>query len=301
MSIDTPLGEDILLLSRFSGREAVSRFFNYNLDLLSEKKDISFDDIVGKQVTIKMQFAGGENERYFNGYVSRFAQAGSDSTFTQYRMEVVPWLWFLTRNANCKIFQNMSVTDIIQQVFSDRGFSSKCKPNTTGSYEPLDYCVQYRETDFNFVSRLMEENGIYYFFEHEDGDHTLVLSDSASGPQKCPVQSSARYAAGTSKNAEDTINSWQIEQELRTGKYTLTDYNFETPTANLVSSETTVVSVGGNDKYELFDYPGNFLTPSDGTDVAKVRMQEEEAGTIIAGGSGNCRSFASTRTLGGTP
>jgi type VI secretion system secreted protein VgrG len=293
ISLTTPLGDDVLLLTGFTGHEGISRPFAFNLDVLSEKKDVSFSDIVGQKVSVKVELSDGTAERYFNGYVSRFAQSQTDPRFTHYQMEVVPWLWFLTRNADCRIFQNMTIPDIIEQVFTDRGFSSNFKSSLTGSYEVLDYCVQYRETDFNFVSRLMEQYGIYYFFEHEEDDHTLVLADSASAHTNCPVQSSVRYSPSTKMHTEDVITGWHLEQELRTGKYSLRDYNFETPSATLEASETTVVEVDSNTNYELFDYPGDYDTASDGTGVAKIRMQEEEAAHLIGSGSSTCRSLAS--------
>ena len=150
------------------------------------KDSISFKDIVGQNVTIRIRLADN-SLRYFNGFVSRFAQSGSEQRFTHYQMEVVPWLWFLTRNADCRIFQNKSIPDIIQQVFTDRGFKD-FKNSLTATYDPREYCVQYRETDFNFVSRLMEQYGIFYFFQHENGKHTLVLADSTSAYQPCPGQ-----------------------------------------------------------------------------------------------------------------
>jgi type VI secretion system secreted protein VgrG len=293
ISLTTPLGDDVLLLTGFTGNEGISRLFAFNLDVLSEKKDVSFSDIVGQKVSIKVELSDGTAERYFNGYVSRFAQSQTDPRFTHYQMEVVPWLWFLTRNADCRIFQNMTIPDIIEQVFTDRGFSSNFKRSLTGDYDPLEYCVQYRETDFNFVSRLMEQYGIYYFFEHAEDDHTLVLADSPSAHTNCPEQSSVRYSPSTKQHTEDVITAWHLEQELRTGKYSLSDYNFETPSTKLVASESTVVEVDGNTSYELFDYPGDYGTTSDGTAVAKIRMQEEEAAHLIGTGSSTCRTLAS--------
>src|ERR1700733_11546499 len=167
----TPLGADVLLLQGFSGREGISQIFKFDLDLLCEKNDIKFKDIVGQQVTIRVGLPDGTSYRYFNGFVSRFAQASSGSQMTNYQMEVVPWLWFLTRIADCRIFQTMTIPDIIKKVFQSRGFSD-FKVNLTGTYDALEYCVQYRETDFNFVSRLMEQYGIFYYFETEDGTNT---------------------------------------------------------------------------------------------------------------------------------
>ena len=290
LSITTPLGEDVLLLTSLSGHEGISRLFSFGLELLSENKSISFDDIVGQPVTAKLLLSETGTPRYFSGIVSRFAQSGADARFTKYHMEVVPWLWFLTRTANCRIFQNLSVTDIIKQVFSDCKVSSY-KISTTNTYDPLEYCVQYRETDFNFVSRLMEHNGIFYYFEHTESGHTLVLADSSSTLSKCPVQSSARLAPTVAQQLEPVVTSWQMEQELRSGKYTLLDYNFETPSASMLATESSVVKVDSNAGYEIFDYPGDYLTAQKGTPVAEVRMQEEEAGHMIASGGSTCRTF----------
>jgi type VI secretion system secreted protein VgrG len=293
ISLDTPLGDDALLLQGFTGHEGISRLFHFNLDLLSDQNDIDFDDIVGQQVTIRVFLSDGSSERYFNGFVSRFAQSASGTQFTNYQMEVVPWLWFLTRIADCRIFQNLTIPDIIQKVFQSRGYSD-FKSSLTASYDPLEYCVQYRETDFNFVSRLMEQYGIFYYFEHEDGKHTLVLADSASAHQACPEQESAHYSLTAGDlDSEDVITTWHVEQELRTGKYSHTDYNFETPGASLMANEPTVVEVGGNTKFEIYDYPGDHVDQSHGGNLAKIRMQEEEAGHMMVSGSSVCRAFTS--------
>src|SRR5215813_13069333 len=154
ISISTPLGGDVLLLRSFTGYEAISQLFRFDLDLLSEKESISFDSIVGKDVTLTVVLADG-SERYWSGFVSRFSQGAQDRRFTTYRAEMVPWLWFLTRTADCRIFQNKTVPDIIQKIFKDLGFQD-FELRLYGSFIPRDYCVQYRETDFDFVSRLME-------------------------------------------------------------------------------------------------------------------------------------------------
>jgi len=293
IALDTPLGTDVLLLQGFTGRESISRLFSFHLDLLSEKNDIAFKDIIGQRVTIRVLLSDGSNERYFNGFVSRFAQSGSGTQLTSYQMEVVPWLWFLTRSADCRIFQNETIPDIIQDVFKTGGYTD-FKNSVTGSYQPLEYCVQYRETDFNFVSRLMEQYGIFYYFEHENGKHTLVMADSSSVHQPCPDQQTASYNQTSGDlDSEDVITAWNMQQELHTGMYSLTDYNFETPAANLMANEPTVVEVGGNSNFEIYDYPGDHLTQSQGTAAAKVHMQEEEASNIIVSGASVCRAFTS--------
>jgi type VI secretion system secreted protein VgrG len=290
IAIDTPLGKDALLLESFAGHESISRLFSFSAELLSENSAISFDQIVGQRVSISITQVGGDT-RYINGFVSRFSQSGADARFTHYQAEVVPWLWFLTRSAACRIFQNMTVPDIITKVFTDLGFNDS-KKSLQGTYQQWDYCVQYRETAFNFVSRLMEQEGIYYFFEHEKDKHTLVLADRPSVHKPCPSQPKGRldYTQGGFLQ-EDVIHDWQMEQELRTGNYSLKDYNFETPSTDLGVKEPSIINVDGNSKYEIYDYPGEYATKSDGETIAKTRMQEEETTNLLATGSSNCRGF----------
>ena len=296
IAIDTPLGEDVLLLRGFTGSEGISRLFRFDLDLLSEKASIPFNDIVGQNVTITITLADGSNPqyRYINGFISRFAQKGSDARFTYYQAEMVPWLWFLTRASNCRIFPtNMTVPDIITKVFTDLEFRD-VKNLLQGPFEPRDYCVQYRETDFNFVSRLMEQYGIFYFFEHEKDKHTLVLADTASSKvhQPCPGQSKARcdFTAGMVPE-EDIIHSCQVEQEVRPGKYTLTNYNFETPSTGLAVNVNSAVNTSGNGKFEIYDYPGEHLNKSQGEQLVKLRMEAEEMPQLVMSGSSTCRAF----------
>ena len=291
--LDTPLGKDVLLLHTLRGQESISDLFSFHLELLSEKSSIDPEKIVGQRVNLELELFDG-SLRYVNGFVSRFAQNGADDRFTYYEAIVVPWLWFLTRTANCRIFQNMTIPDIVSKVFKDRGFND-FKLSLQGSFEVREYVVQYRETDFNFVSRLMEQYGIFYFFEHEQGKHTLIMANDPNAHKPCPVQSKVRvdYATGTFLKDEDVISAWQVEQELRPGKYALTDYNFETPSTNLLAKEDTVFKVGGNEKYEIFDYPGEYTKKADGETITRIRMQEEEAIHYFGTGSANCRTFAS--------
>lgn len=293
IAIDTPLGKDVLLLRSFAAQDAISRMFRISAELFSENASIDFTKIIGKQVSISLRLADG-SKRYFNGYVSRFSQTGMDTRFTHYHVEIVPWLWFLTRRADCRIFQNMTIPDIVSKVFKDRGFGD-FRNSLQGDFEQREYCVQYRETDFNFVSRLMEQYGIFYFFEHEQNKHTLVMGNKPSVHKPCPVQSKARvdFTVGGYIKDEDVVGSWNLEQELRPGKYALTDYNFETPSTSLLANENTIFKVGGNDKYEVFDYPGEYTKKGEGESRTQIRMQEEEAIHLMGTGSGGCRTFAS--------
>jgi len=233
----------------------------------------------GKNVTITI-LRPEADPRFLNGHIARFAQLPIEGHLARYEAEMAPWFWFLSRTADNKIFQEKSVPEIIEQVFGDLGFSDY-RFELNRSYQPRTYCVQYRETAANFVSRLMEEEGIYYFFEHENGKHTMVLADHRSIHQSCP-EAQVRYQHTIGEGAlhlESLVYEWRYEQELRTGKYALNDYNFETPSTSLLSKIDSVIDQGGNKKYEIYDYPGEYLDRGRGDEVVRLRMEEEEART----------------------
>ena len=291
VSLTTSLGENKLLLTGLTGHEAISRLFRFRLKALSEVDSIDFTSIIGTSVTINIT-QQDDSKGYFNGIVSQFVCTGKDDDMAHYELEVVPALWKLTRYADCRIFHNKSVQDIVKAVLDER--SIRYRVNLTGTYNALEYCVQYRETDFSFISRLMEQNGIFYFFEHQDGQHTMVLADNSSAFQQCAGGGKGAYnlATGALDDA-DVVNQWVLGQELRSGKFSHTDYNFTTSQTSLLASESTIYSVGGNDAMEIFDFPGPHGSVSDGTALAKIHMEEEEAVHKVARGAGVCRFFVS--------
>ena len=284
--IATPLGEDVVLLEKFSGEEGVSKLFRFDLRLLSTNRSIPFDSIVGKEATVQIVRHDG-TVRYVNGVVSSFVQGGESRRLARYSAELVPWLWLLTRTSDCRIFQNMTAPDIIQKVFQDFGFSD-FRNKLHGSFRQRDYCVQYREAAFNFVSRLMEEEGIFYFFEHEADKHTLVLANNPGEFKECPGQASARYDTDEGAGrADEVITGWSIGQEVRPGKYTVADFDFEKPLLDL----TATVEGADQRRYEIYDYPGSYKTKEEGEQLVGVRMQEEEALRVSAAGESTCRMF----------
>ena len=292
LKLNTPLGADVLLLTAFEGHEELSRLFSYRLDMISDDNAIEATDIVGKNVTFSIEMAD-DTPRYFNGFVSRFVAGDEDDQGRRnYRAEVIPWLWFLTRTTDCRIFQNKSVPEIIEQIFGDLGFSDYEVSQIKGSHPKWDYCVQYRESDFAFVSRLMEQEGIFYFFRHEDGKHTLVLADH-KGAYETAAEDEVDFPHDSSAQAvADHITSWEHAWEFRTGKWAHTDYNFETPSNSLMTTEQTVIDLPDSSKYEFYDYPGEYGTTGDGTPLAKMRMEEEEAGYDVVHASSRCKSFS---------
>jgi type VI secretion system secreted protein VgrG len=294
IAVETTLGPDVLLLRSFSGTEGMSQLFHYHLDMLSEEFSIDFDQIVGQNATIGIKLDEAGSFRYINGFVSRFSQLPVEGHLARYEAVVVPWLWFLTRTSDCRIYQDKSVPEIIEDVFNRFGFSD-FENQLQGSYGPRKYCVQYRETAANFVMRLMEEEGIFFFFRHENGRHILVMGDRPSVHRPCPNQARARYEHSLGRGADpgqDVVHQWRHEQELRPGKYGLNDFNFETPYTSLLSNVESKIDQGGNKRYEVYDYPGEYLKRDRGDTLVGVRMEEEEAPHIVNTGGGDCRAFA---------
>lgn len=284
LAISTPLGDDALLLRSVSGVEAISQLFHFDLDLLSENDSIDFEGLVGKNVTLRILDSDAA-ERHWNGFISRFSQGSQDRRFTTYRAQMVPWLWFLTRTADCRIFQNKNVPDIIQSIFSELGFQD-FELRLYGEFAARDYCVQYRETDLNFLSRLMEEEGIFYFFRHEEKKHVLVLANDPAAHLDCPGQATAQYDfRGGRAVHEDVITEWRHEQEFRPGGWAQTDYNFETPSTDLA------VRVNGTNRYEIYDYPGDYGARAEGDRLARIRFEEQSTPGVVMQGAGGCRHF----------
>lgn len=291
IAVETPLGKDVLLLKSFSGREEMSRLFSYDLEFLSENNAIDAKAIVAKNITFSVEFPDG-SPRYFNGFVSRFAYCGRGDRLSRYKAQMVPWLWFLTRRSDCRIFQEKSLTDIIQEVLSNAGFTDFETTEIKGQHPTWEYCVQYRETDFNFISRLMEHEGIFYYFRHEQGKHTLVLCDQASAYKDC-IDKEVQFAANLSgPESTDHLTRWEHQYEFRTGAWAQTDYNFQDPTTDLLAQTKTVVKFDKNTNYEFFDYPGEYEKKDEGTDDTKLRMEEEEVASNVVVGSSHCRSFS---------
>jgi len=274
LTLKTPL-KDELSLSLLQGHETLGRLFQYELELFSHNEEIEIDDILGQNVTVHFD-DGVDGVRFFNGIVSTFSQTGQlKDGGASYQATLRPWLWFLTRTADCRIFQEMSVPDIIKQIFQDQGFSD-IEDELREDHKTWIYCVQYRETDFNFVSRLMEEEGIYYYFKYEDGKHTLVLADSGSAHESIRDTEVMYYpVADANLRKEQCVSSWIIRREVQPGAYVLNDYDFRRPKAPLRMPAQIQKKHAGSE-YEVYDYPGEYADRFDGSsgEYADIRIQE---------------------------
>ncbi len=293
LKIDSPLGEDLVCRS-FSGQEKLGRLFHYQLDLRSLNRNIQFEDIVGQRVTVTMELSDGE--RYFDGYVTEFRYTGTVGQYASYQATVKPWLWFLTRTADCRIFQNQKVPDIIMSVFRDNGMSD-FRNALSDSYRDWVYCVQYRETDFNFISRLMEQEGIYYYFEHIHGKHTLVLADGLGAHETYPAYEVVPYFPPDPNAAlreRDHLQQVSLTQAIVPGSYSIRDFDFEKPRVDL---SATFMEIRLHDypipDPEIFDYPGEFSEVDDGETCVDKKLQELQAQHERAQASGSARGMCS--------
>jgi len=321
IAIKTPLGADALLLESFRGREAISELFHFEAELLAEiKTDVRFDKIIGQLVTVEIQ-RGPEEKRYFNALVKSFSETGRDHEFTSFRAELVPSFWLLSKRVQSRVFQDLSVPEILQKVLKP----FQVKYDLSATYHPREYCVQYRESDFAFASRLMENEGIFYFFNHTDSEHTMVVSDTAKKHPAISGSTSTIDFDNSPSGAQTSmvrVGKWKKTQELRSGSYSMRDHFFEVTDQHFEAKEKAIkdVQVGqvthhpnvaGNEDLEIYDYPGGYATRFDGIDrgggaatsrlrlifeekerLVRVRMEEQDAASLDIVGSGNCVHFS---------
>lgn len=291
VELTSPLGADVLLFHRMSATESLGRLFEFTLDVLSADHNVKLEDLLGKPLTVHLEIAGG-GRRHFNGIVSQISFEGSVGRLAHYSLSLHPWLWYLTRTTDCRIFQNKTVPDIIKEVFRDLGFSD-FEDALSGSYEPWDYCVQYRESAFDFVSRLMEHEGIYYYFKHEETRHTLVLADAYGAHAAVDGYAEVLFyppEKGDDANP-DRLREWRLYQRIQPTSFTLNDYNFETPKSDIRTSATATKKHAGAD-YKVFDYPGEYAEAGVGSEYVKYRMEEATAEYETYAAVGTARGLA---------
>ncbi len=289
LALDSPLGANALIPTSFRGEEGLSRLFSYEIGAISPQQTIAAADLLGKSATLSVNRPSG-GPRYFNGVVTRFS-AGPvlRSGYRQYRLTLSPSLWLLDRTSDCRIFQSKSVKEIATTLFGDAGLSDY-KFQLQGGATPREYCVQYGESDFAFLSRLFEAEGIFYFFTHKQGSHTLVIADQTSAYAQCDdAQAAYRQAA---RPQAESLHRWEPGWSYISGKWTLRDYDFEKPTVDLTGSGTTVLDVSAFRSWERYDYPGRYAAKSDGDARAKLRMEADEATYAVATGAGTYSAFS---------
>jgi type VI secretion system secreted protein VgrG len=280
--------KDELVLEAFSGTEEISRPYEFKLRLLSTKLNVDMQELLRKQATVTLQLSGDSQKRYFHGSFASFRQTEQvQEDLVVYEAVLVPSIWFLSLDQDCRIFQNQSVPEIVEAVLKGAGITD-FNLKTTKSYPKREYCVQYRESNLNFISRLLEEEGIFYYSVHEETKHTITFHDHSEGLESCPYQPKA--ACGFTQEAlgpEDLIWNFDRLEQVHTGKVTLRDYDFEKPRNSL---ETTV-SGSGKDKEEIYNYPGSYVEQDDGYRYARLRLEEREGRQLVVDGTSRCRAF----------
>jgi len=289
ISVSTPLQQDLLVFYRMNGSEELGRLFKYELDLLSSDANINLDDVLGKPLTVELAMANNK-KRYFNGYASNFRYMGILETHHVYKATLRPWLWFLTRSADCRIFQNKTVPDIIKEIFRDFGYS-EFEDNLSDTYKQWEYCVQYRETAFNFVSRLMEQEGIYYYFKHTQNTHTLVLADSISAHSSISGYEQIPYYPPQQQERREGeyVDDWFVSKGIEPQSYTLSDFDFTKPRSSM---EVREFVEDGYPDFEIFDYPGEYTDLEAGRAAARARAEQLETHYERTNAKGNVRALS---------
>lgn len=273
----TPLGPDALCLVDVSVRESLGNLFLCEIHAISQDADIDFDKLIGQACHVELD-RGPSGKRIVHGVVAEGEWLGLDHGLTHYRLVLRPWFWLLDKIADCRIFHEKTVLDIVRETFGRRGFAD-FRVATTHDYPVLHYTVQYRETDFNFLSRLMEQHGIYYYFEHAADRHVLVLCDGRASHSSAPGLENVVYV--TAKDAghllrRPTIQAWRMRRALRSGRAGLQDFNHLTPNTQMLA-DAAATEKYSHSALELYDYPGPHVVQSDGERYARVRLEAEQA------------------------
>ena len=280
LSISTPFGDDDLLLDAIEGYEGISELFCFQLHMRSPVSNLAADTIVGKSVTVTLQAEGAES-REITGIVSRFSQSGFDRDFASYQAELVPDVWLLKLSRDRKIYQNKSVPDVLTEVLTAFGIAIEDK--LSASYEPIEYIVQYDETAYDFISRLMGNAGIFFFFSFSNSEQKIVLADDASAFESCVGADTVRFAPMTGQeNPLDTVVSFNYENSVKLKTVTVSDYDFTSPTTSLEGS------------YEQASGAGESLAP--GTLTQRLLRQLPNFAQRLVGSARPCCAVTALHT-----
>jgi len=287
----SPLGERLNFYSMM-GREALGRPFSYEVDLLSEDDAIDLAELLGQPASVILERTDG-SLREFNGFVTHFSLVGPYGRFSRYRAVLRPWLWFLSQNKNSRIFQACKVPDVVKDIFREHGFSDFEESFSNPEYRKWEYLVQYRESDFNFVSRILEQEGIHYFFKHADGKHVLVLADSnnAHGPNDGYDEVKFYPPLKNERRTEEHLDTWTTQKQLRPGKFTARDYQFKKP--EVIESKHGAPLETAHAEYELYDFPGEYEDADQGDAQVRLRLEEHQLEHETVQGSGPVRGLSS--------
>ncbi len=288
-----PLKEMEMQFLRAEVRERLSEITEIDIEFFSAKKDVKLEKILGQPLTIEVDFADNpENKRYFVGHCIEVQYEGELAGFVLFSAVLRAWPWFLTRSSDCKIFQEKTAMEIIKEVLGDYGFDFK--DETQPNFPSRTYCVQYRETDWEFVYRLMVEEGIYFYFDYEKGKATLVMVDDVGKHKPIPGNKTVdfRRESAVGVKDEELITEWREYETLQSGKVTLDDYFFEKPSSDLVASVQLPKGEHPHKDYEIYDYHGRFEDVERGQTLARSWIEALAGMHRRSHGKTNIRRFA---------
>ncbi|MDP9964275.1 type VI secretion system secreted protein VgrG [Variovorax paradoxus] len=277
---DSPANGE-LMFWRIVGHEALARASSYELTVLSKNHALDAKDILGRPFDVVIQFQdkdGGMHERHCQGHAVRFERTGHVGRHFEYRIGLRSWFWLLTKRTNSRILQDKKVLEVLDAVFEDspiKRFKKTKAGNVIGAHNPRRYCVQHQESDYHFLSRLLEDEGIYYWFDAHDAPGTMHLSDASDiAHDKLPVEGTLRHVAtDTTEARHNEISRWVSARQFDTGTYASQDSNFK-------SIKKKLEAAGGEpDKHELaefeaFEFAGGYFTGGDADDKGKLRGEE---------------------------
>jgi|TARA_B110000211_G_C14075795_1_gene551964 type VI secretion system secreted protein VgrG len=278
--------------------EGLSKLTETKVEFLSSDDALDLQDILGSTITLAQKDANDE-DRYFTGVCISTEYVGVYQGMSHFVADLRPWLWFLTRTSENRIFQEKTVLEIIQEVLEDYGFWSDVQKKTTGTYKTRIYCVQYNETDFDFISRLMEEEGIYYFFVQDDKKLKMVLADSISAHKPTPNKATLdfHFKEAEYRRSEDHVFDWGEATGVTTGKVTLADYDFEKPGAEKKSVTKIAKGDHSHKDYENYHYPAHGRIEGTRDEFTKIRMEAEAVRHKLSRGAGNVRTLGVGQTF----
>jgi len=284
---------DDAAIEKLTGYEALGTPFEYQAVLVSESPTLDLSKFIGDKVTAQLEM-DDSSFRYFNGYVTEAALIETFKRRARYRLTVRPFLYLLTARTNSRIFQNKTVPAIVKALLSEHGFTDLESP-LEGNYPTLEYVVQYRESDFAFISRLMEASGIYYYFKHHEDSHVMVLSDAESAHGKPPGDTDTfvfrPVEQGRPSWPLDHVDTWEVKQRFQSSAFASKDFNFEMPRVDLLQRSKSTIKQKQAAGMEVFEYPGNYLTGGDGSQVVRTRIQELEKDVETVAAAGDLRAL----------
>jgi type VI secretion system secreted protein VgrG len=295
ITVDSTLAPGLFVFRSLRGFERLGQPFSYRLEVTCELGGVDPIDLIGQPLSVHYEHDTGV--RHFCAFITEFERGAALGRLARYELTLRPWLWLLTQVHSARIFQDKTIPEIVKSVFSDRGFTD-FEEHLFGTYPAREMVVQFGESDFNFVSRLLEEEGIYYFFRHEEAKHVLVLADSHSSHAAEPDCETLPYYVPNSKTSQhkDSVTAWAPVQRLRPDTFATRNYDFKRPTADLDAKQIKGVypPISG---FEVFEYPSPHLTKDRGEDYARLRLEEMQADVHTAAAQTNAVSLLTGRTF----